>query len=191
MNLIFASTNINKLEEVRKILKNHKVISLRDLSDFDEVEENGNSFRENAYLKAKYFYDKYKLPIFADDSGLVVEALDGMPGILSARFSGENATALCNNEKLLKELKDKPNRNAYFICVICYIDASGCDHYFEGMSSGEIILEYRGSAGFGYDPIFYLKEYQKTFAELGDIKNRISHRAKALNSLNEFLKKEV
>ncbi|MFA7435501.1 MAG: RdgB/HAM1 family non-canonical purine NTP pyrophosphatase [Bacilli bacterium] len=191
MDLLFASSNKNKVEEVKLIFNKHNIISLADLNDYDEVDENGSSFHENAYLKAKYFYDKYKIAVFADDSGLVVEALNGNPGIRSARYSGENATYLSNNLKLLAELKDKTNRHAYFISVICFIDESGEVHYFEGRVDGEISQSIQSDNGFGYDPIFYLPEYNKTFAELGSEKNKISHRAKALFSLNKFLKREV
>lgn len=191
MNLIFASTNLNKFEEVHSILNNHKVISLRDLNDFDEVEEDGSSFRENAYLKAKHFYDKYNQAVFADDSGLVVEALNGEPGIRSARYSGINASYTNNNLKLLKEMQNIDNRKAYFITVICFIDHSGEVHYFEGRIYGEISREIKGTDGFGYDPLFYIPEYNKTFAEIGSLKNKLSHRARALFSFNEFLNKEV
>lgn len=191
MNLIFASTNLNKFEEVHAILNSHKIISLRDLNDFDEVEEDGSSFRENAYLKAKHFYDKYNQAVFADDSGLVVEALNGEPGIRSARYSGTNASYQSNNLKLLKEMQDIDNRKAYFITVICFIDFSGEVHYFEGRIYGDISREIKGTDGFGYDPIFYIPEYDKTFAQLGSLKNKLSHRARALFSFNEFLNKEV
>lgn len=191
MDLLFASTNLNKLDEVRNILSNHKIISLVELNDFDEVEETGTSFRENAFLKAKHFYDKYKVPVFADDSGLVVEALNGAPGIRSARYSGVNANYLNNNLKLLNDLKEIDNKKAYFISVICFIDFNGDVYYFEGRIYGEISKHPQGTDGFGYDPIFYLPEYKKTFAELGSEKNKISHRSKALCNFNEFLKREV
>jgi len=191
MDLIFASNNLNKYEEVKLILKNHNIISLSCLKDFDIVEETGTSFKENAYLKAKHFYDKYKRAVFADDSGIVVKSLGGAPGIMSARYSGDDATYQSNNLKLINDLKQIEDKTAYFITVICFIDFFGNDYYFEGRIYGQITDEIRGTNGFGYDPIFYLPEYKKTFAELGNIKHDFSHRAKALFNFNKFLNKEV
>ena len=191
MDLIFASSNLHKLIEIKSIINNHNIISLRDLRDYDEVEETGNTFKGNAFIKAKYFYEKYNKPVIADDSGLAVDALGGEPGVRSARYSGEGATYLSNNNKLLKALENQENRNASFITVICFIDESGVDHYFEGKINGIIIDEFRGDNGFGYDPIFYLPELDKTFAEMGSIKNTLSHRARALEGFKQFLNKEV
>lgn len=191
MKLIFASNNLNKLVEVKDILTNQTIISLTDLADYDEVIENAATFRENAYLKASYFYNKYHEPVFSDDSGLVCQALNGAPGVLSARYSGTHANHKSNNEKLLRELKNIKDRSAYFITVICYIDKDGRIYYFEGKIEGEIGQEEKGLEGFGYDPIFYLPEFKKTLAELGTIKNTYSHRFRALKCLNEFLNKEV
>lgn len=191
MDLIFASSNLHKLIEVKNIIKNHKIISLRDLRDYDEVDETGTTFQENAFLKAKYFFDKYKMPVFADDSGLVVDFLNGEPGVRSARYSGEGATYQSNNNKLLKALENVENRKASFITVICYIDEFGVDHYFEGKVDGLITEDFRGENGFGYDPLFYVPKLGKTFAEMGSIKNTLSHRARALEGFNQFLNKEV
>jgi len=190
MDLLFATTNSHKLQEIKAIIKEHNIISLVDLNDKTEVEESGETFRENAYLKAKYFYDKYKIPTFADDSGLIVHALGNEPGVRSARYAGEKATYLENNLKLLKKLENIEDRSAYFITVICYIDQKGMVHYFEGKVTGEIIAEFRGNEGFGYDPIFYLPKYGKTYAELGNEKNKISHRYLALDKFLQYLKGE-
>src|SRR5690554_143468 len=190
MKLLFASRNLNKLKEVSAILENQTVISLREFNDEDEVIEEGNTFHENAYKKAKHFYDKYKVPTFADDSGLVVPVLNDEPGIMSARYAGEDATDAENNQKLLKKLIGSNNRDAYFITVICYIDKEGHTSYFEGRVDGIILTELKGTDGFGYDPLFYLPEYGKTYAELGNEKNKISHRYLALEKLNKFLNKD-
>lgn len=191
MKVIFASLNNNKLKEVKSIVNNYEVVSLKDLNDYDDVIEDGNTFHENAYKKAKYFYDKYKLPVISDDSGLVVESLGGQPGIYSARYCGENSNELNNNLKLLNNMENIRKRDAYFICVICYIDKSGIDYYFEGRVYGEITNNLSGVNGFGYDPLFYLPIYEKTMAEISDeLKNQISHRAIALKKFSSFLKEE-
>lgn len=190
MELIFATHNIDKLDEVKAIFTNTKIITLKDLEDFDDVNETGSTFKENAYLKAKYYYDKYKKPVFADDSGLVIEALHGEPGIFSSRYSKE-ATYYANNIKVLEKLGNSKNRKAYFITLICFIDKLGIDHYFEGRVYGEIINELNPDlSGFGYDPIFYLPEFNKTFKELGSKKNTISHRYNALKEFEKFLNEE-
>lgn len=190
MKLLFATNNKHKLSEIKAILKEHTIVSLNDLNDKTVVSENGKSFHENAYLKAKYFYDKYKIPTFADDSGLIVNILKDEPGIKSARYASDNATDLENNLKLLKKLENVKKRDAYFVTVICYIDQEGKDIYFEGRVNGVILNEFRGQSGFGYDPLFYLPEYQKTYAELGEDKNKLSHRYLALQKFNQYLSEE-
>lgn len=190
MKILFASSNKHKIHEVKKIfsnLTNIDFITLDNLGDNNDAEENGKSFHENAYIKAKYFYDKYKIPTFSDDSGLCVEYLNGAPGIFSARFSGIRNDNL-NNQKLLDLLKGVNNRKAYYTCVICYIDEEGYSNYFEGKLYGKINESLIGENGFGYDPLFYLGEYNKTLSELDEnMKNQISHRKIALDKFNEFL----
>lgn len=191
MKLLFATNNKHKLSEIKAILKEHTIVSLNDLNDKTVVSENGKSFHENAYLKAKYFYDKYKIPTFADDSGLIVTILKDEPGIKSARYASDNATDLENNIKLLKKLENVTERDAYFITVICYIDQEGKDRYFEGRVNGIILNDFRGQNGFGYDPLFYLPEHNKTYAELGEEKNKLSHRYFALQKFNQYLSEET
>ena len=190
--VILATHNKHKLIEFKEILSplGYEVISLFDLGFFDEIEETGSSFKENSYIKAKTIYDKFNLPVIADDSGLMVDALDGLPGIYSHRFAGENATDHENILKLLDMLKPfKEPYKAKFTCAITFISK---DKFIslEGYMFGEISKEIKGEHGFGYDPVFYLKEYGKTVAELDDsIKNNISHRHNALYKFIEELKK--
>lgn len=188
MKIILASNNANKLREVREILSTAgiDVISQSEAGADIEVEENGKTFAENAYLKAKAVYDLTGLPVIADDSGLEVDALDGAPGIFSARYAPEGQ----RKKRLLEELKDVPDekRDANFTCCICYIDSSGKDHYFTGKVFGKIGYGNRGTNGFGYDPIFMYGE--RSFAEMSaEEKNEVSHRADALRQLKEYFVK--
>lgn len=189
MKLLFASQNKHKVEEVKKILKDHEVISLLDIFDFVDIDETGETFRENAYLKASYIFEKYRIPTFSDDSGLCVDYLNGAPGVYSARFS-ESRLSQDNNLKLLHLLDGVTQRDAHFQCSICFVNEKGT-FYFDGYLNGEIMEEEKGTHGFGYDPIFYLKEYGKTLAEIDPAeKNKISHRKNALEQFNVFLKRE-
>ena len=187
MKIILATNNKNKLCEVREILSpaGIEVITQSEAGADIEVEENGKTFAENAYLKSKAVFDLTGLPVIADDSGLEVDALDGAPGIFSARYAPEGQ----RKKRLLEELKDVPDekRGANFTCCICYIDSFGKDHYFTGKVFGKIGYENRGTNGFGYDPIFMYGE--KSFAELSaDEKNAVRHRAEALRQLKAFFK---
>jgi XTP/dITP diphosphohydrolase len=197
MKLVFATNNKNKLSEIRSILGNHiEVLSLNDINCHADIPETAKTLEGNAIIKARYVYDHYKLPCFADDTGLEVDALNGAPGVFSARYAGgEGHDSEANMAKLLDELGQNNNRKARFRTVIALIE---CDehgnnpvtHEFEGIVNGEIIRERRGGEGFGYDPIFMPDGYDKTFAELGmDIKNKISHRARAVKQLTEYLNK--
>ncbi len=189
MKYLFATHNSNKLSEIQALLKGYPVISLDSLQDDEEVEENGSTFFENAFLKANRFFQKYHLPTFADDSGLVVLALNGAPGIYSARYSGENVDYGRNNLLLLKNMKGLSDRRAYFVSVVCFIEENGEVHYFEGRLNGIISQELRGNHGFGYDPLFWLPDLKKTVGELSEKqKNQISHRSVAFGKLTEFLK---
>jgi XTP/dITP diphosphohydrolase len=181
--LVIATRNQNKLREFREILKDLQ-IEVRSLNDFGpipEAIEDGETFDENAYKKAIHTAKVLGLPAIADDSGLVVEALNGEPGVYSARYAGENATDAENCNKLLKSLQGIDDRRAHFQCVLSIAVPSGPALTYEGRCDGVIIDDSRGNNGFGYDPIFYFEEFGKTFAELSmSEKNRVSHRGKAL-----------
>ncbi len=181
--LVIATRNKNKLREFREVLKDLQ-IEIRSLDDFGpipEAIEDGLTFDENAYKKALHTAKVLGLPAIADDSGLVVNALNGEPGVYSARYAGENATDEQNCEKLLQALKGIDDRRAHFQCVLSIAVPSGPALTYEGRCDGVIIDEKRGDNGFGYDPLFYFEQFGKTFAELSmEEKNRVSHRGKAL-----------
>ena len=187
--LVFATNNAHKLEEVAAILGNQvELLSLNDIGCQTDIPETAETLEGNALLKSSYIYKNYHLDCFADDTGLEVEALNGAPGVYSARYAGgEGHDAQANMFKLLHELEGKENRKAQFRTAISLI-LDGKEYLFEGVIKGEIIKEKRGDSGFGYDPVFMPEGYDRTFAELGnDIKNQISHRALALQKLCEFL----
>lgn len=187
--IVIATKNKGKLREFRSILADayYEIFSLADFDNIPNIKETGLSFRENAFIKAKTTSDFLGMDAIGDDSGLVVDALGGAPGIYSARYAGEGASDDDNNEKLLFELKEENNRNAKFVCCIALVGADGAQEFFEGECSGQIIHEKRGESGFGYDPVFYVPQYGKTMAELGpEIKNRISHRAIASGKLLSY-----
>jgi len=187
MDILVATHNLHKKEEIQQILgSNYFVVSLADYDLNEEIVEDGNSFAENALIKAKYCYEKTGKPSLGDDSGMVVEALDGRPGIFSARYAGDHNFKK-NIEKVLDEMTDVVNRRAYFITVLCYMDDKGA-HYFEGRAYGNLTKEVFGEQGFGYDPIFMPDDYNKTFAEMSpEDKNKISHRNAALKQFLEYL----
>ncbi|MCP3891129.1 MAG: XTP/dITP diphosphatase [Desulfobulbaceae bacterium] len=181
--LVIATNNKNKLKEFKEIFKDLQieVRSLEDFGPIPEAIEDGSTFDENAYKKALHTAKVLGLPAIADDSGLVVEALDGAPGVYSARYSGEHATDEENLNKVLNNLKGVKNRKAHFQCVLSIAVPSGPALTYEGKCEGVIIDEKRGDNGFGYDPVFYFEEFGKTFAELTmEEKNKVSHRGKAL-----------
>lgn len=187
-SLLLATHNKNKIKEIKSMLSdfNISIYTLDDFSDDDEVEETGSTFLENAYLKAQYFAKKHRITTLSDDSGLVVEALLGQPGVFSQRYSGKGDHD--NNLKLLKEMTNEQNRNAYFIAVIVLCDPDGTYKSFEGRVHGQIHSKIEGEQGFGYDAIFYYPPYNKTFGMLDmKIKNLISHRANALKKFKEDL----
>ena len=192
--IVFATNNKHKLSEIRQIMGNRmQVLSLNDINCDVDIPETADTLEGNARLKAKYIYEHYGLDCFADDTGLEVEALHGEPGIYSARYAAvknphaEAHDSEANMAFLLRELEGKDNRRARFRTVICLI-ADGHEQLFEGIVEGEIIQERRGDEGFGYDPIFQPLGYDKTFAQLGnDIKNTISHRAKAVKAFVDSL----
>lgn len=193
MKIVFATNNSHKLEEIRQILgESIEVLSLADINCHEDIPETAPTIEGNAMMKARYVYDKYGTPCFADDTGLEVESLDGAPGVYSARYAGgEGHDSEANMRKLLHELEGKENRRAQFRTVIALIeqkDGKPVAHTFEGKIEGHISDEKRGTSGFGYDPIFVPEGYEQSFAELGnEIKNKISHRARAVARLAEYL----
>ena len=206
MKIVFATNNQHKLDEIRSILGDTiEVLSLKDIGCDVDIPETGKTLEENALQKAQYIYDHYHISVFAHDTGLEVDALNGAPGIYSARYASMEAgaheashDAEANMSRLLRELGENNNRRARFRTVIALIlkkDVCPCGctsikeiHQFEGIVEGQIIKERRGGEGFGYDPIFQPDGYEETFAELGmEIKNHISHRARAVKKLADFL----
>ncbi|MCQ6960652.1 non-canonical purine NTP diphosphatase [Mucilaginibacter aquariorum] len=186
--LIFATNNAHKLEEVQAKAGDHiKLLSLNDIGCHDDIAETGLTFNENASIKSNYIYHKYKLNCFGDDSGLEIAALNNEPGIYSARYAGTYGNHEANMDKVLEKLKELTNRKARFRTVISLI-WNGTEHFFEGTVEGTIRTQRSGTAGFGYDPIFQPDGYDITFAEMSmDEKNRISHRGRAVDQLIAFL----
>ncbi|MCD8291336.1 MAG: non-canonical purine NTP diphosphatase [Prevotella sp.] len=192
MKIVFATNNMHKLSEIRDILgNNYEILSLADISCNIDIPETSDTLEGNAMQKAQYVYNHYHLSCFADDTGLEVDALGGEPGVYSARYAGGvGHDSEANMTKLLAKLGDNPNRKARFRTVISLIliDETTHTELFEGAVEGVITNERRGDEGFGYDPIFQPDGYDKTFAELGnDIKNTISHRARAVKKLAQYL----
>jgi len=188
MQLVFATHNQNKFLEVQKLVPKHiQLLSLTDIGCTDDIPETGKTLAENAILKADFVTKTYALPCFADDTGLLVDALNGEPGIYSARYAGEQKNAENNMKKLLVNLKNHENRNARFITIIA-LQLEKNHQIFEGIVEGEITLQKHGKEGFGYDPIFRPKGYSKTFAQLPlTVKNEIGHRGKAIQKLLNYL----
>lgn len=189
MKLIFCSYNEHKKQEIAKILpKTIELLSLSDLDFNEDIEENASTFEGNAYLKASAVYNRFQLPCFADDSGLEVEALNGEPGVYSARYAGEPRDDKKNMDLLLDKLGVSTYRKAGFRTVICLILDGESVYYFDGRIEGEIRKEKSGTNGFGYDPIFEPEQTGKTFAEmLPEEKNALSHRARAVAKMVKFL----
>lgn len=189
MKLVFATNNKHKLDEVRKIISHHpvEIVSLAEINCFDDIPETADTLEGNALQKAHYIQEKFGLNCFADDTGLEVETLNNAPGVYSARYAGPGHDSEANMKKLLHEMEGKENRKARFRTVIALV-WNGKTYTFDGIVNGTITTTKRGENGFGYDPIFIPEGYEQTFAELGnDIKNQISHRAKAVEKLDEFL----
>ena len=188
MQLVFATHNLHKLKEVQTILpKQIALLSLDAIGCHEEIAETGKTLEENAEIKALHVAKTYGYPCFADDTCLLVDALNGAPGVYSARYAGNHKNTDANIEKLLLELEDKSDRSARFETVIALV-LQGKTHLFKGVVSGTIIWEKRGTGGFGYDPVFVPDGYEHTFAELPpQVKNTISHRAKATQKLVHFL----
>lgn len=188
--IIFASKNEGKIREVRNILNdlNVSIVSLTDIDFTGDIVESGSSFEENAKIKAMEIYNMYRIPVIADDSGLVVDKLNGEPGIFSARYSGENATDEINNLLLIKKLNALPEpHKAKFVCAAVYFDGTEIQTAI-GEVNGKIINKPRGTKGFGYDPLFIPDGFTQTLGELDDdIKNKISHRYNAFNKLKKII----
>lgn len=196
MKIVFATNNKNKLKEIREILgSKFEIVSLAEIGCHDDIPETGHTLEDNARQKSGYIYDNYQLDCFADDTGLEVEALGGEPGVYSARYAeGTDHDSQANMDKLLRKLGDNPNRKARFRTVISLIQRDGenprCtrEYEFEGIVNGTIAYEKSGNEGFGYDPIFIPEGYDKSFADLGEeVKNKISHRARAVAKLADHL----
>ena len=188
IDLLFATSNKNKVLEIKKVLpKEFNIKRLDDIGFCEEIPENENTIEGNAIFKANYMYKKYNLNVFADDTGLEVDSLNGKPGVHSARYAGISKNSRDNINKLLKKLKNKKNRKARFKTVIALILNSKI-HTFEGVVEGIITKKPKGENGFGYDPVFIPRGYTKTFGELSlEEKNSISHRSLAMNKLIDFI----
>ncbi len=196
MKAVLASHNKHKIAELQRLLSQCvpgiELLSLSDVGLFGEIVEDGESFAENALIKARFAAASGYIGI-GDDSGLCVDALGGAPGVFSARYAGEDGNDAANNQKLLSELEDKDDRSARFVCTIACVFPNGDDPIVvTGESRGEILTDFRGDAGFGYDPLFYIRESGKTFAEMsGDEKNAISHRGRAIEKFAIALKEKI
>lgn len=191
MKIIFATRNEHKVEELRRLLEGSpfSVYSLNDIGYEEEIIEDGETFTENALIKAKQVYRDLGIPTLADDSGICVDSLNGEPGIYSARYGGQHLDSKDKNLLLLKELEGKENRNAHYTCALCFIKDEVESLMVEEYCYGEIVFEERGLEGFGFDPIFYLPSLGKTMAEISlEEKNILSHRGKALRTLLKQLK---
>ncbi len=191
MKLVFASNNKNKIQEIQALVpKTIQIVSLEEIGCTEDIPETADTIEGNAILKANYVTEKYGYNCFADDTGLEVDALNGAPGVYSARYAGEQKDANDNMNKLLSELEDKSNRKANFKTVIA-LNLNGKQNLFTGIINGKIIEEKIGTNGFGYDPIFVADGYEKTFAELSmEEKSTISHRGIAVKELILFLQKQ-
>ncbi|NKI27283.1 non-canonical purine NTP diphosphatase [Arenibacter sp. 6A1] len=191
MQLVFATHNNNKLKEVQLLLPDDiELLSLTDIGCTEEIPETAEDLEGNAILKAKFVTDNYGYPCFADDTGLLVDALNGAPGVYSARYAGEQKSSEDNITKLLEELKNSTNRAAHFKTVIA-LNINGQELLFKGIVEGEITHQRHGEGGFGYDPVFKPTGYEKTFAEFPiALKNKISHRGRAIQQLLAYFKNQ-
>ncbi|HLW41609.1 MAG TPA: non-canonical purine NTP diphosphatase [Flavobacterium sp.] len=189
MKIIFASNNKNKVQEIQNQVPEFiQIVTLEEIGCTEDIEENGKTIEENAIIKANYVTEKYGLPCFADDTGLEIEALNGEPGVYSARYAGEEKDAEKNMDLVLEKLKDSNNRKAQFKTVIA-LNINDQQYLFTGIVEGEIRREKQGINGFGYDPIFEPEHSGRTFAEMTlEEKNKLSHRGRAVEQLVEFLK---
>lgn len=188
MEILLASHNPHKVTEIAKVLPHHSWQSLRDVGFKEAIAEPGFTLYQNALIKAETVYRWRAQPVLADDTGLVVPALGGAPGVHSARYASEAADDAANRAKLLRELADQTQRAAYFLTVLAWIDENGHRYFFSGRVDGAISEQPRGEGGFGYDPLFIPSGYRETFAELPPAtKNAISHRGRALQAFGDFM----
>ena len=189
IKLVFATNNQHKINELSKIAgEKFHLLSLKDINCLDDIPETADTLEGNSALKAHFIWEKYGMNCFADDTGLEIDALNGQPGVYSARYAGEEQNPEANLSKVLDELKGNNNRKARFRTVICLI-LEGKEYYFEGIVNGSLLSERHGKKGFGYDPIFVPEGYDQTFAEMDmELKNRISHRGLATERLLKYLK---
>lgn len=192
MKLVFASNNLNKIEEIKTLVSESiEILSLADIGCIEKIEETETTIEGNAKLKADYITNKFGYDCFADDTGLEVDFLNGAPGVFSARYAGDNATYEDNVKKMLNEMQGKTNRKAHFRTVIA-LNLGDKQYLFNGICKGEILEQKQGEEGFGYDPIFKPYGYDKSFAEMSLVeKGNISHRGLAIKKLINFLKKKV
>jgi XTP/dITP diphosphohydrolase len=190
IDIVFATKNKHKINEVQSILGNgYTVICPEQFGFKGEIPEEEATLEGNAFQKARFIHKMFNLPCFSDDTGLEVKALNGAPGVYSARYAGEDKNSEDNIAKLLKELSGKENRDARFRCAIAYIDISGTEHLFEGVVNGKILFEKHGNEGFGYDPVFSPEGFNVSFAQMSPIeKNLISHRGRAVSKFVDYLK---
>lgn len=192
MKIFLATGNKHKIDEIKAIfsnIENVEILSIKDGIEIPEVVEDGETFEANSAKKALEIAKFTGMITIADDSGLCVDALNGAPGVYSARYSGENATDESNNVKLMEVMKNETNRKCHFVSVITLGKPDGRIYSFRGEIEGELLYEPKGKDGFGYDPYFYVEEYKKSLAEMPEIKNKISHRANALKKLEKELAK--
>lgn len=184
--ILIATNNLGKQKEFQSLFSDYKVLSLKDMGYEKEILEDGTTFEENALIKARQVSKEFNMVVIADDSGLEVDALDGAPGVHSARFASDHSDN-ANNQKLLELMKNESNRTARFVCVICVYWPNGTYRFFRGTCEGKISHSPKGKNGFGYDPVFWVEPFDMTMAELPlSTKNQISHRAKAIGELKEF-----
>jgi len=193
MRLLFASQNRHKLEEIKPLLPaSLELLSLADINYSDEIPETSSTLAGNALQKAEFIFNKFKIPCFADDTGLEIEALNGRPGVYSARYAGENKSADDNIQKILQELEGMQNRSAVFKTVIALIGIDDKPTLFEGIVKGTITKDKRGTNGFGYDPVFMPDGYSITFAQMNlKEKNKLSHRSRAVKKFAEWLRNKL
>ena len=187
--ILIATSNLHKVEEFKKMLEplGYTIKSCLDLDEPVEIDETGTTFEENSLIKARTLHEMFHTAVMADDSGLAVDAMDGAPGVYSARFMGHDTSYTVKNNAILEAVKGKP-RGAQFVCAIAYVEEDGTEHVFKGVVEGEIAETIIGEHGFGYDPIFYYPPYGTTLANVSDeMKNAVSHRGRALKQCVEYL----
>lgn len=191
--IMIATSNAHKVAEFTQMLKplGYEVKSLLDLKETIAIEENGTTFQENALIKARTIHERLNIAVISDDSGLAVNAMNGAPGIYSARFMGETTGYEIKNSFIIDEVNKHEDRGAQFVCAIAYIETNGQEHVFTGVVEGEIAKEIIGEGGFGYDPIFYYPPYHTTLANVSeDMKNKVSHRGRALAQLVAYMEEQ-